>query len=55
MATNNWNEPNLFLQIKVQRLEQENSDLKAEILKMLMAWGTAQDEIKTLKDQLSSR
>jgi len=55
MTSTTLNEQNFFLQMKVQRLEQENSDLKAEILKMLMAWGTAQDELKTLKDQLSSR
>lgn len=52
MKASNWNEQNFFLQMKVHRLEQENADLKAEILKMLMAWGTAQDELKTLKDQL---
>ena len=55
MTTTNWNEQNFFLQVRVQHLEKENADLKGEILKMLMAWGVAQDELKKLKDQLNSR
>lgn len=52
MNATNFNEQNFFLQMNVQRLEQENADLKTEIFKMLMAWGTAQDELKTLREEL---
>lgn len=51
MTKSDLNEQNFFLQMQVKRLEQENADLKGEILKMLMAWGTAQEELKMLKDQ----
>lgn len=55
MTKSDLNEQNFFLQMQVKRLEQENADLKGEILQMLMAWGVAQDEIKKLKDQPKSR
>lgn len=69
MATNNWNEQNLFLKIKVERLEQERADISGELWKLVIALGASKDEqkkqktvikalkaeVKMLRNSLSSR
>ena len=46
MATTNWNEQNFFLQMQVQRLEQERADLNGELWKLVIALGASKDELK---------